>query len=43
VIAVKVTPVDQKNTIYGYRETLPPETPDGGTPPDGGAAPLPPQ
>lgn len=34
VVAVKVTPVDQKNTIYGYKE-VPPE--DGGTGgPDGG-------
>jgi len=35
-LAVKLTPVDKKNTIYGYREEVPPET-DGGSPyPDGG-------
>jgi len=35
-LAVKVTPVAQKNTIYGFREELPPA--DGGAPsPDGGA------
>lgn len=35
--AVKLTPLDQKNTLLGYREELPP--PDGGPPgePDGGA------
>jgi hypothetical protein len=37
-VAVKVTPLDQKNTLLGYREELPP---DGGAPsgssPDGGA------
>jgi hypothetical protein len=34
VVSVKVTPVDKKNTIYGYKE-VPPE--DGGTGvPDGG-------
>jgi hypothetical protein len=33
-VAVKVTPLDQKNTLLGYREELPP---DGGAPsPDGG-------
>ena len=34
-VAVKLTPVDQKNTLLGYREELPP---DGGAPanPDGG-------
>ena len=34
-VAVKVTPIDQKNTLHGYRE----EVPDGGVPaanPDGG-------
>ena len=36
-IAVKLTPLDQKNTLLGYREELPP---DGGAPnPDGGALP----
>ena len=30
-IAVKVTPLDQKNTLLGYREELPP---DGGAPTD---------
>lgn len=28
-MAVKVTPIDQKNTVYGYREELPPEGEDG--------------
>ncbi|HVV17019.1 MAG TPA: hypothetical protein VHH90_07430 [Polyangia bacterium] len=34
-VAVKLTPLDQKNTLLGYREELPP---DGGAPssPDGG-------
>jgi hypothetical protein len=43
VVAVKLTPVDKKNTIYGYREEAPP-APDGGvlTPtPDGGVPPPP--
>ncbi|HEX4404196.1 MAG TPA: hypothetical protein VH560_05175 [Polyangia bacterium] len=34
-VAVKLTPLDQKNTLLGYREEVPPEapaTPDGGTP-----------
>lgn len=34
VVLVKMTPVDKKNTIYGYREEIPPET-DAGAP--GGA------
>jgi hypothetical protein len=38
VLAVKLTPVDKKNTIYGYREEVPPET-DGGVP--GAIAPVP--
>jgi hypothetical protein len=35
VMAVKVTPVEEKNTIYGYREELPPDggVPDSGSPP----------
>jgi hypothetical protein len=35
-VGVKLTPLDQKNTLLGYREELPP---DGGAPPnpDGGA------
>jgi hypothetical protein len=35
--SVKLTPLDQKSTLLGYREELPP--PDGGAPsdPDGGA------
>ena len=36
-VAVHVTPLDQKNTLLGYREEIPP---DGGVPggnPDGGA------
>jgi hypothetical protein len=32
-VAVKVTPLDQKNTLLGYREEL---TPDGGVVPSGG-------
>lgn len=41
-LAVRVTPVDKKNTLYGYREELPPEA-DGGVPgapggADGGVA-----
>ena len=44
-VAVRVTPLDKKNTIYGYREVLPPDA-DGGAPaspggPDGGAPPGP--
>jgi hypothetical protein len=35
VIAVKVTEKEEKHTIYGYREELPPE--DGGAPDGGGA------
>jgi hypothetical protein len=40
-LAVKLTPLDKKNTIYGYREEAPPET-DAGVPAgmpgtDGGA------
>jgi hypothetical protein len=37
-VAVKVTPIDQKNTLHGYREEVPGA--DGGVPasnPDGGA------
>jgi hypothetical protein len=37
-VAVKVTPIDQKNTLLGYREEVP--SADGGVPagnPDGGA------
>lgn len=35
-LSVKLTPLDQKNTLLGFREELPP--PDGGAPgePDGG-------
>jgi hypothetical protein len=32
-VAVKVTPLDQKNTLLGYREEL---APDGGVIPSGG-------
>ena len=32
-VAVKLTPLDQKNTLLGYREELPP---DGGAPPSPG-------
>jgi len=35
VVLVKMTPLDKKNTIYGYREEIPPETEDAGAP--GGA------
>jgi hypothetical protein len=38
VVAVKLTPLDLKNTIYGYREVLPPDV-DGGMPPVTIAAP----
>jgi hypothetical protein len=36
-VSVKVTPLDKKNTIYGYKEEVPPEDggiggPDGGVP-----------
>jgi hypothetical protein len=31
-VAVKLTPLDQKKTLLGYREEVPPE-PDGGVPP----------
>jgi hypothetical protein len=43
-LAVKLTPVDQKNTLLGYREEVPPPAPaDAGVPaPPPGAAPLPP-
>jgi len=41
-LAVKLTPVDKKNTIYGYREELPPEDATaGGGGAAGMAAPLP--
>src|SRR5450432_4891190 len=43
-LAVKLTPVDQKNTLLGYREEVPPPAPaDAGVPaPPPGAAPSPP-
>ena len=38
-VAVKITPLDKKNTLYGYREEIPPDggaaganEPDGGVP-----------
>jgi hypothetical protein len=41
-LAVKLTPLDQKNTLLGYREELPPAPPDAGAaPPPGIAAPPP--
>ena len=52
-LAVKLTPLDKKNTLYGYREELPPEVtgvggaggagaiPPAGTPPLPGAMPAP--
>lgn len=43
-LAVKLTPVDQKNTLLGYREELPPAAPDAGVapavPPPAGAMPA---
>jgi len=39
-LAVKLTPVDQKNTLLGYRAEVPPE-PDAGVPPPPSAAPPP--
>jgi hypothetical protein len=38
-LAVKLTPLDQKNTILGYREEVPP-TPDAGVPPPSAAPPA---
>ncbi len=37
-VTVKLTPVDQKNTLLGYRQELPPDETDGGIPagPDAG-------
>jgi len=37
VVLVKMTPLDKKNTIYGYREEIPPET-DAGAPGSGADA-----
>jgi hypothetical protein len=31
-LTVKLTPIDQKNTLLGYREELPPAAPDAGAP-----------
>jgi hypothetical protein len=31
-LSVKLTPIDQKNTLLGYREELPPSAPDAGAP-----------
>lgn len=36
-LAVKLTPIDQKNTLLGYREELPPAAPDAGAPVSSGA------
>ena len=44
-LAVKLTPIDKKNTIYGYREELPPDevvAPNGAGGAAGMPAPLPP-
>lgn len=41
-LAVKLTPVDKKNTIYGYREELPPEDATMGAGGAGGVATPPP-
>ena len=41
-VAIKLTPVDEKNTLFGYRAEVPPEgaaNPDAGAPPP---APVPP-
>lgn len=38
-LAVRLTPIDQKNTLLGYREELPPDVPDGGAPPSASAPP----
>jgi hypothetical protein len=35
-VAIKLTPVEEKNTLFGFRTEVPPEgaaSPDGGTPP----------
>ena len=42
-VAVKLTPLDQKNTLLGYREEVPeaPPGPDGGVPPATAAPPPP--
>jgi hypothetical protein len=40
-LTVKLTPVDQKNTLLGYREELPPAVPDAGVLPPGVPAALP--
>jgi hypothetical protein len=41
-LAVKLTPLDQKNTLLGYREEVPPPSPDAGVPgtPPAAAPPL---
>ncbi|MBC8134197.1 MAG: hypothetical protein H7X95_14540 [Deltaproteobacteria bacterium] len=38
-LAVRVTPVDKKNTLYGYREDLPPDADAGAPPTVGGGGP----
>jgi hypothetical protein len=47
-VFVKLTPVEEKHTLFGYREELPPEPDAGATaggpmpaPPDGGVPPAP--
>ena len=41
-LAVKLTALSEKNTLFGYREELPPEgTPDGGVAPPAPSAPTP--
>jgi hypothetical protein len=37
-LSVKLTPVDQKNTLLGYREEVPAAAPDAGAPPAAPAA-----
>jgi hypothetical protein len=41
-VAIKLTPVSEKNTLFGYRAEVPPEgavSPDGGSPPPPPATP----
>ena len=40
-VAVKLTALDQKKTVLGYREELPPSPPDGGAPPAPSASAIP--
>ena len=43
-VAIKLTPVSEKNTLFGYRQEVPPEgaaSPDAGAPPPSAPAPAP--